>query len=164
MQECCIFLNGFFSLPTLTPPGPKETLWDRGWLPLRTDSPDTGEVARSARRGTLPRQRVRGGRVLQCRGRQPPLSHLRCHRLRGRTPLSLRDISPHCGEYPSRGATGASGTPPPTYSHTVAVGADSISARYAHSRANCIYINFPLQTQKPAVACGLLCIEGWESI
>ena len=35
---------------------------------------------------------------------QPPLSHLRCHRLRGRAPLSLRDISPHCGESPLKGS------------------------------------------------------------
>ena len=36
--------------------------------------------------------------------------------------------------------------------------------QYVQPRINCIYINYPPQTQKPAVACGLLCIEGWESI
>ncbi len=32
----------------------------KGWLPLRTDSPDTGEVARSARGGALSPQATEG--------------------------------------------------------------------------------------------------------
>ena len=37
MQECCIFLNGFFPLPTLTPPGPNFG-WRRGGFYIRPGS------------------------------------------------------------------------------------------------------------------------------
>ena len=127
MQECCIFLNAFSPPSTLTPPGPKRGVEDaapytqpykgcRGehCSPARVSrrSPPTGGYRIRPYGGLKPplcKGRwhgvsrdggigARAGRLMYGQGHNPPPPIGGA--LRARAPLSLRDISPHCGESP----------------------------------------------------------------
>ena len=69
-----------------------------------TDSPDTGEVARSARRGALSAKLTEGetNKLAPVKSKALSPTRLTADRIRGQAPLSLRDISPRWGESPSQ--------------------------------------------------------------
>ena len=108
----CIFLTALCTLPTMTPPGPKWTLWGQRVAPLCKG----GSADRRWGIVTLPIHRT----TAQGYNHSAPAGHP----LTRRAPLSLRDISPHCGESPfTQGRLcGAMQASPPTRNRTVAIG------------------------------------------